>query len=284
MPNQNAFDHCEALVRKADKDRFLSSLFAPAERRGALFALYAFNIEITRVRDLAREPMPGEIRLQWWRDAFGAGHGDVLGNPVAAALIETVASHRLPHEAIMDLIDARTFDLYDDPMGTLADFESYAAKTSSTLIELAAQILNEGRGVANANLVTHIGIAQSMAGLLASLAVHAARRQLFIPLDLLARHGVAIEEVFAGKATPKLRTTLAEMRRDARQHLDQARELIAEAPAAVMPALLPAALVRPLLDQMERRHYDPFKPVSIPQWRHPWIIWRAARSGLGRML
>ena len=62
--------HCAALVREHDRDRYLATLFAPAETRDALFALYAFAAEIGRVRDVAREPMPGEIRLQWWRDAI----------------------------------------------------------------------------------------------------------------------------------------------------------------------------------------------------------------------
>ena len=56
---QDAFAHCGALVRAADKDRFLSALFAPAEHRGALLALYAFNIEIARIREVAREALPG---------------------------------------------------------------------------------------------------------------------------------------------------------------------------------------------------------------------------------
>jgi DNA-binding GntR family transcriptional regulator len=67
MPD--AFDHCEELVREGDKDRFLATLFAPQKYRRALYALYAFNLEMARVRELAREPMPGELRLQWWREA-----------------------------------------------------------------------------------------------------------------------------------------------------------------------------------------------------------------------
>ena len=66
MPS--AFDHCAALVRDFDRDRYLAALYAPAHLRPALYALYAFNLEIARVRELAREPMPGEIRLQWWRE------------------------------------------------------------------------------------------------------------------------------------------------------------------------------------------------------------------------
>src|ERR1700755_177415 len=88
---QDPYAHCEAVVRAADKDRFLAALFAPAERRRHLFALYGFNGEVSRVRELAREALPGEIRLQWWRDVLGGdARGEVSANPVAAALLDTI--------------------------------------------------------------------------------------------------------------------------------------------------------------------------------------------------
>ena len=90
MPNH--FEHCAALVREADRDHYLAALFAPADRRDALLALYAFNVEIGRVRDVAREPMPGEIRLQWWRDTI---EGIYAGNPVPGyAVAEALAGNR----------------------------------------------------------------------------------------------------------------------------------------------------------------------------------------------
>ena len=93
----DSFDHCEELVRAGDKDRFLATLFAPQKYRRALYALYAFNLEVARTRELAREPMPGEIRLQWWRDVLGgAGRGEVDAHPVAAALRDVVVRYRLP--------------------------------------------------------------------------------------------------------------------------------------------------------------------------------------------
>src|SRR6185436_17389303 len=120
----DSFDHCEELVRTGDKDRFLATLFAPQKYRRALYALYAFNLEIARVREVAREPMPGEVRLQWWRDVLGGAGQEVAAHPVAAALRETVVRYRLPPQVLADLIDARSFDLYDDPM-TLAELEGY---------------------------------------------------------------------------------------------------------------------------------------------------------------
>src|SRR6201989_772579 len=120
----DAYQHCEALVREADKDRYLSALFAPAEQRGPLFALYAFAHEIATVRDRAREPMPGEIRLQWWRDVLdGERAGEASANPIAAGLLEAMARYALPARRLSDLIEAHSFDLYDDPVASFAVLE-----------------------------------------------------------------------------------------------------------------------------------------------------------------
>src|SRR6202035_3945628 len=118
---QDAFAYCAELVRTADRDRFLSTLFAPAEHRGALHALYAFNVEIARVREVAREPLPGEIRLQWWTEVLGGERGEeASANPVAAALLMAMTRHGLMAGKLADLIEARRFDLYDQPMATVA--------------------------------------------------------------------------------------------------------------------------------------------------------------------
>jgi len=278
---QDAFVHCETLVREADKDRFLATLFAPAKYRRALFALYAFNAEIAQVRERAREPMAGEIRLQWWRDVFGdSGRGEVRAHPVASALLDTVVRFRLPPAAFAELIEARSFDLYDDPMPTLAALEGYARRTSSVLIELAALILNEGKDPGISRLAGHAGVAYAIAGLLSAFPIHASRRQLYVPLEVLDRHGARPEDAFAGQVTPALRAALAEMRLHARAQLGQAKPLLGAMPEAVAPAVLLAALVRPVLGRMERRGYHPFKLDTLPQWRRQWTLWRAARQPL----
>jgi phytoene synthase len=271
--------HCEALVRAADKDRFLATLFAPAEHRAALYALYATNIEIARVRELVREPLAGEIRLQWWSDVLrGAARGEVAANPVAAALLAAMARYQLPVEQLEALVTARRFDLYDEPMGTLADLERYADGASASLIVLAAQILNGGREADIGALPRHAGIVHAIAGLLKAFPIHASRGQVYVPLEVLERHGAHREDAVSGQATPQLRAALAELRLTARRHLAAARNLIAAVPASALPALLPVALAGPTLARMERRDYDPFLPVEIAPWRRQWLIWRAARK------
>ena len=136
--------YCAALVREADRERYLAVLFAPADRRDALFSLYAFDIEISRIRDLAREPMPGEIRLQWWREVLEGGRaGEAAANPVAGSLLATLARHRLAAAKLTDLVEARRFDIYDEPMPTLAALQSYASSTAGAIFDCATRILGE---------------------------------------------------------------------------------------------------------------------------------------------
>ena len=269
------FKHCAALVREVDRDRYLATLFAPAEHRDALFSLYAFNVEIARVRDSAREPMPGEIRLQWWREVLtGERDGEAAAHPVAAALVETLARCRLPPLPLIGLIDAHAFDLYEEPMASLAELDDYAAKTDATLLAMAGNIL----GAESVAVTHHAGIALTVAGLLNRFGLHASRRQLYLPLDMLGRHGAEREDVFAGRATPELRAALAELRLYARRHLAAADDKLAMVPAAIWPALLPAALVRQTLATMERADYDPFRLQPMARWRRQWLLWRAARN------
>jgi len=271
---QEAFAYCAELVRAADWDRFIASLFAPAARRGALHALYAFNVEVSRVRDAAHAALPGEVRLQWWRDVIeGERAEEARANPVAAALLASIERYRLSTATLVDLLEARRFDLYDDPMATLADLETYGRRTSSPLFALAAQILADE----TAEPVSRpAGVAYAFAGLLRALPQQVARRQLYVPMDVLERHQVRTHDVFAGRSPPGLKAALAELRDVGRGQLQQASERAAELPPQAVPAFLPLATVRAALARLDRS--DPFAPAAVPQWRRQWLIWRAARN------
>src|ERR1700733_11944885 len=101
----------EELVRRGDPDRYLSALFAPADKRPHLLALYAFNVEIARVADTVREPMMGEIRLEWWRETLaGARQGMPRNHHVARALTMLLSPTDLPAEWFEGMLSARAFD------------------------------------------------------------------------------------------------------------------------------------------------------------------------------
>jgi 15-cis-phytoene synthase len=271
---QDAFTYCADLVRSNDRDRYIATLFAPAEHRDALYALYAFNAEIARVRDVAREPMPGEIRLQWWVDVLnGERDGEASANPVAAALLDTIQRHKLGTALLTALIDAHRFDLYDEPMAHLANLESYARETSSALITLALQILT-GSSIEIA--AKPAGIAQTLTAVLHAFPLHAGRKQLFVPIDLLTRHSAAPHDVFAGRSSAGLNAAFAELRDVARQQLPEVRQCLKALPQEALAAFLPLALVGPSLRLLDR--CDAFAPTVISPWRRQWLIWRAARN------
>jgi phytoene synthase len=274
----NNFEHCAALVREADRDRYLATLFAPADRRDALFALYAFNVEIARVRDVAREPLPGEIRLQWWREVLaGERDGEAAAHPVAAALRETLARYGFVAAPLLELIEARTFDLYDEPMATVADLELYGIRTQSPVFAMASGIL--GAGKAPPELFTlDAGVAYMIAAMLSQLGRHASRRQLYLPLEVLERHQVAADDIYAGRASAPLLAALAEMRKLAREHLAAAQAKLTSAPPEILPAFLPVALVGPMLRRMEQAGYAPLQFEPAAPWRRQWQLWRAARD------
>src|SRR5467141_2385168 len=132
-----------ALVRRHDRDRFQTVLFAPAARREALFALYAFNYEIARVRERVTEPTLGRIRLEWWRETIAAAYedGPVRRHDVVDALTDAIRVNGPTREHFDRLIDGREQDLAEQGPTSLAGLEHYAEAASARLIYLALEIL-----------------------------------------------------------------------------------------------------------------------------------------------
>ena len=270
--------HCAELVRAHDFSRYASTLFAPAPQRRALLALYAFNVEICRVHTQVSQPLPGEIRLQWWSDMLaGHGHGGIEGNPVAAELLQAIRNHRLPTERLLRLIEEHQFDLYNDPMPTMAALEGYINDTSSALFSLAATILGPPSAEVE-HLARHAGLAQGIVLVMDSLSFDASQRRLFVPQQVLAKRGCGPEDVFAGKQTPKLREALDDVFAEARVHLNTAYALLSSVAADIRPAFLTLAMVRRDLDVLTRADNDPFFAHPPSQLRTLWTLWRASRS------
>jgi phytoene synthase len=269
---------CADLVRTHDFDRYASTLFVDAGTRGALLALYAFNVEISGVRDKVSQPLAGEIRLQWWTDMLeGRGHGGVEGNPVAAELLRAIEIYRLPVEPLSRLIEAHQFDLYNDPMPDMPALEAYIGDTTAALFSLGARVTGDASGATD-HLARHAALALEIGRVIAALPADAERRQLFVPLQLLESHGSGMEEVFARKATPQLGAALDQLMGEARGHLATGFELLDSAASAVRLTFLPLALVRHDLDQMSRTNVDLFNPPRRSRLRTLWTLWRASRK------
>jgi NADH dehydrogenase [ubiquinone] 1 alpha subcomplex assembly factor 6 len=261
-----------AIVRRCDPDRYQTALFAPAARREALFALYAFNYEIARVRESVTEPALGHIRLEWWRETVAAAYdgAPVRRHPVAEALTEMVRAAAPAREHFERLIDARAADLDDEPPASLAALEDYAEGTSSQLVLLALEVLGT-RDPAAAATCRHAGIAYGLAGILRALPLIAQTGRRIIPVDFAGRG--ALEPAVWREAAPKI----AEL---AHRHLRRARAGWRTIPRPALAALLPTVIAAHTLRRLGRAGGDPFDPALAQP--DPLQAWRLAIAALRR--
>ena len=251
------------IAREADPDRAIAALFAPAEFRDDLFALIACNAELKRIADQVSEPELGAIRLQWWRDALErAGDGEATGHPVADAFGAVLARRSLSRKRVDALVDARVFDMSETVMFDTASLNAYLADTTGSLLALAAEIVGR-RDEKREILVEKSARAYGLVRVMRNVPARAARGQIYLPADGLARHGTTPDVVFAGETTPGLPALLAEMREEARDALHDAVLELKESDvsAAGSAAFLPLGLVEPYLKALSKVK-DPLRQVA----------------------
>lgn len=249
---------CAEEVRRHDNDRYLTALFAPAEDRARLFALYAFNLEIARVRESVSEPILGAVRLRFWRDAVTDLYtGKPPRHPATLTLAATGAAALLERARLEALTDARDADLKDEPPADLAALVAYAEATGGALAALALDLLGVD-GEASRAAARDVGTAFALVGLVRAVPFHAATQRLYLPADRLAAAGVDREALFTGKSGNKLGSVVGEVAHAAWRRLDRAAQAHRDVPRAALPALLPAVLARRDLVRLERAGFDPF--------------------------
>ena len=237
-----------AAARAGDIDRYLAALLAPRKARADLLALAAFLGEIARIPALVSEPMMGEIRLQWWREALDTLRaGRITGNPVADALGRAIVRHALPDDLLRGLIDARAQEFSPEHLRERG-LSEYIDAIDGAAFKLAARILN-----VDPTVVT----------------------------DLLFASGQAYGRVrILRSAWREGSTDAAPLQQEARDWVGKARMLINTAPRAILPAILPVALVEPYLTALDISSSDSAQArTDISQLTRVWRLWRASVTG-----
>ncbi len=261
-------------VRRHDRDRYLCTLFAPDMAREALFALYAFNIEIAKTREAVSEPMLGQIRLQWWREAVeGIYAGTPRKHEVVAALVPVIAAHDLSRRPFDEMIDAREADLDETPPPDMAALLAYARATTAPLNELAGKILGIDP------VPDAAGVAWALTGLLRAIPLHARARRQYLPPAVLQAAGAAPTDFLELRPTGGLAGAVETVALAASGAVAAAR---ADALGRdLAPIMLQVTLSARRLRRLARTGHNPFDPgLARPAGVLDLLaMWRAARRG-----
>lgn len=279
MASPSDADYCREQVMRHDPDRFRTTLFAPAQDRDDLCALYAFNLEVARIRETVSEPALGAMRLQWWRETLDAAYrGEARRHAVAAPLADLVRRRGLSRGNFERLLDARGRDMDDAGFESMAAMTAYAEDTAGTLLALALEALGATDDAA-ADAARHMGAAWALTGLLRALPHRLLQGRATLPDDLAARHGVSVRTLRAFRADAPVRAAVEEVAGAAARRLAAACVPTRAVPAAARAPLLLAPLADIYLRRLRRAGYDPFDPrVAAPiafallrmAWRRIW--------------
>jgi len=244
------------VLRREDRERYLTTLLAPARVRADLMTLYAFAAETARIRGQVSEALIGRVKLQWWMDLIAAiyeGKGAPKGNPLTQGLAAIIERHGLTRAHFETLLTTRARDMVaedESAMRTAADVESYAEGTAAPLTWLALEILG-ARDAASHAAGRHAGVAYALTGILRALPAELTHNRLF----------------FAQAASGTDRAAISALARDigasAAHRLALARAQ--SVPRAAVPALLPASVAGRYLAQFIKHGSDIFDPRLAQQ-------------------
>lgn len=271
--------HIQEELKKNDTERYLACLYLPDNIRHCAMTLYAFDSEIARIPSLVSEPMPGEIRIQWWRDLIKSG-GNSGSGPLAEALLQVTQTNQLPLDIIDNYLEARVFDLYQDPMPDMMTYEGYLGETVSSFLNMIALSSGIERSRTLADACGHAGVAIGITRHLSLCASSRARGQLFFPLPILDANGLSAEQWFASEVGKTHEAVVLQMSTHARDHLTNARKAISELASEAKPIFLPLAFVEKLLDLIEKNPSECLvQPVLLSPLKRQWLAFR----GIGKL-
>ena len=249
--------YCSAEVQAHDPERYLTSLFAADEDRGALHALYAFNLELARISSIVSEPLLGQVRLQWWREAIdGIYAGEPRKHEVVLALADAVRARHLPRRMLETMITGREAELEEGPPETEAALEAYLRATAGELVAAGLCAVGVADDDPLLDAGRSIGVASGYLTVIRALKTHAGRHRPMIPRAVFARHGLEPEYLAQGQAGGALASVIEEMTAAAGRHLEEARKAAVKPQSRHMAPLLTSALLPSYLSALKAAKYD----------------------------
>ncbi|MBX9631475.1 MAG: presqualene diphosphate synthase HpnD [Burkholderiales bacterium] len=268
-------EYCQRKAAQSGSSFYYSFLFLPPDRRRAITALYAFCREVDDTVDETSDPIVARQRLDWWRTEIAAVFSGDPQHPVARALQPIVRSMNLPLERFLEIIDGMQMDLDYNRYPDFATLEVYCYRVAGVVGLLSAQIFGY-RNPATLDYARNLGLALQLTNIVRDVGEDARRNRIYLPLDEMARHGVAVDDIILFRETDALENLLAQQIARARGYYAKAWALLPQEDRKAQRAgLVMGAIYERLLDEIAtegRRVMN--ERVTLTPLRKLWIAWR----------
>ena len=266
----------EDVVVKAKTSFYWAMRLLPAEKRQAMFAVYAFCRVVDDIAD-GDLPEAAKLRqLQGWREEIDRLYAGDARDPIARALIEPIRRFALAREDFLAMIDGMETDarggLIAPPM---AELELYCSRVAGAVGLLSVRIFGaprEGR----CELAHALGEAVQLTNVLRDLDEDAGLGRLYLPRELLEKHGVSVETPHAALRHPRLAGACEDLVAVAERRFDEAMALLAAMPRRPLrPARIILVVYRLLLQRLRQRGFARIaEPVKLSKAEKLWLILR----------
>ncbi|MEM7498489.1 MAG: squalene/phytoene synthase family protein [Pseudomonadota bacterium] len=254
-----------AAITKAAGSSFGPGMRAlPKPRREAMWALYAFA---RVVDDIADEEMPlGERRrlLGLWRDEIAALYAGCPRSLIGRALARPVAEYGLPEREFLLLIEGMEMDAEGPVVAPgMTRLRAYTRRVAGSVGMLSMRNFGAWRGAISERFALALADALQLTNILRDVSEDAALGRLYLPRELLLRHGMPLDPMGAA-SHPALPALSAELGRLARAEFDAARAAIpGHDRLALTPALMMMGVYERVLNGLVARDFRPGPRLSL---------------------
>ena len=258
--------------------RHFAALYAPAEARTLLAALYAFEAEIDDTVRTSNHDV-AHTRLQWWRGEVDRLLGGQPQHPVTRALQPLRERARDDLALLHEPLVAADIDLACLVLQNAQEVEAYCFRAAGSIQTLAAVASSASARLSDRerSFARTLGSCVRRTEMLRDLRAHLARGKLPIPLDALAAAGLDPAQVRPDSTAPALLGLLESMRGSLTTQLSQLpAELQASERAAQRQGLVLAALHGKLVEHIDHRRELARTRAEVPAWTKLWTAWRTA--------
>ncbi len=266
----------EALVRRAGTSFYRGMKVLAADRRAAMYAIYAF---CRIVDDVADEPGPLAEKiagLAAWRGRIAGLYAGRAEDAVTRVLLPAIQRYALRQDDFMAVIDGMQMDAETVIVApSLAELDLYCDRVAAAVGRLSVRAFGDASPAAD-DVAWHLGRALQLTNILRDVAEDAGRGRLYLPLEWLHDAGVPPDP--AALRHPGLAAVCARMAAEAHRHFAEAHAAMRRcAPRAMRPARLMGASYAALLHRLERRGWTRLEqPVRVPKWQKLLIALRYA--------